>query len=97
MSTNNIPLDIEYVRSQFPAFKDSLSSKWSFFENAGGSYVPQNVIDHLNSFMISTKVQPYAEYDISKIAGEKMDMATKLFSEMINANHDEIIMVLLPQ
>ncbi len=91
MSTNNIPLDIEYVRSQFPAFKDSLSSKWSFFENAGGSYVPQNVIDHLNSFMISTKVQPYAEYDISKIAGEKMDMATKLFSEMINANHDEII------
>jgi len=91
LSTNNIPLDIEYVRSQFPAFKDSLSSKWSFFENAGGSYVPQNVIDHLNSFMISTKVQPYAEYDISKIAGEKMDMATKLFSEMINANHDEII------
>ena len=91
MSTNNIPLDIEYVRSQFPAFKDSLSSKWSFFENAGGSYVPQNVIDHLNSFMISTKVQPYAEYDISKIAGEKMDMATKLFAEMINANHDEII------
>ena len=91
MSTNNIPLDIEYVRSQFPAFKDSLSSKWSFFENAGGSYVPQNVIDHLNNFMISTKVQPYAEYDISKIAGEKMDMATKLFSEMINANHDEII------
>ena len=87
----NIPLDVDYVRSQFPAFKDPLSSKWSFFENAGGSYVPINVINYLNNFMISTKVQPYANYDTSKIAGEQMDKATALFAEMINANKDEII------
>ena len=36
-------LDIDYVRTQFPAFNDPLSAKWSFFENAGGSYVPSNV------------------------------------------------------
>ena len=91
MSIKNISLDIDYVRSQFPAFNDPLSSKWSFFENAGGSYVPINVIEHLNSFMTSTKVQPYAEYDTSKIAGEKMDTAIELFAEMINAKKDEII------
>ena len=91
MSIKNISLDINYVRSQFPAFKDPLSAKWSFFENAGGSYVPKNVIKHLNDFMISTKVQPYADYDTSKIAGKKMDNATNLFAEMINARNDEII------
>ena len=91
MSINNISLDVEYVRSQFPAFNDPLSSKWSFFENAGGSYVPINVIEHLNKFMTSTKVQPYAEYDMSKIAGDKMDTAIELFAEMINAEIDEII------
>ena len=91
MTINNINLDIDYVRSQFPAFKDPLSSKWSFFENAGGSYVPQNVIDHLTNFMTSTKVQPYASFDISKIAGDNMDNATKLFAEMINDNSNEII------
>jgi len=91
LSIKNISLDIDYVRSQFPAFNDPLSSKWSFFENAGGSYVPINVIEHLNSFMTSTKVQPYAEYDTSKIAGEKMDTAIELFAEMINAKKDEII------
>ena len=31
----NIKLDIDFVRSQFPAFKDPLCKDWSFFENAG--------------------------------------------------------------
>ena len=84
-------LDVDYVREQFPAFRDPLSSKWSFFENAGGSYVPSNVIERLNHFMTSTKVQPYAEFDTSAIAGENMDKATNFFAEMINANNDEII------
>ena len=91
MSIKNISLDIDYVKAQFPAFKDPLSSKWAFFENAGGSYVPHNVIKHLNDFMTSTKVQPYAEFDTSAIAGNNMDKATELFAEMINARKDEII------
>ena len=91
MSIKNIALDIDYVRSQFPAFNDPLNSKWSFFENAGGSYVPQNVVDHLNNFMIATKVQPYASYDMSDVAGKNMDKATHYFAEMINAKENEII------
>ena len=84
-------LDIDYVRAQFPAFEDPLSAKWSFFENAGGSYVPSTVIKRLNHFMTSTKVQPYAEFDTSAIAGDNMDKATSFFAEMINADNDEII------
>ena len=91
MTLENIKLDINFVRSQFPAFKDPLSKDWSFFENAGGSYVPKNVIDKLTEFMTSTKVQPYAEYPMSKIAGENMDKATNLFAKMINAKSNEII------
>ena len=91
MTIKNISLDINYVKDQFPAFKDPLSSKWTFFENAGGSYVPHNVITHLNNFMTSTKVQPYADFDISKIAGDRMDKSTELFAKMINASKDEII------
>ena len=91
MNISNTKLDLDFVRSQFPAFKDPLCKDWSFFENAGGSYVPQQVIDKLNQFMISTKVQPYAEYPMSKIAGDNMDKATELFAKMINANNKEII------
>ena len=91
MNINNTKLDLDFVRSQFPAFKDPLCKDWSFFENAGGSYVPKQVIERLNKFMISTKVQPYAEYPMSKIAGDNMDEATELFAKMINANNKEII------
>ena len=91
MTLENIKLDIDYVRSQFPAFKDPLSKDWSFFENAGGSYVPKNVIDKLTEFMTATKVQPYAEYPMSKIAGENMDRATELFAKIINAKNNEIL------
>ena len=91
MTLENIKLDIDYVRSQFPAFKDELSKDWSFFENAGGSYVPHNVIEKLTKFMTATKVQPYAEYSMSKIAGDNMDRATELFSKMINAKQNEIL------
>ena len=91
MTLENIKLDLDFVRSQFPAFEDKLSKDWFFFENAGGSYVPINVINRLTNFMTSTKVQPYAEYPMSKIAGENMDRSTKLFAEMINAKSNEIL------
>ncbi len=91
MSLENIKLDLDFVRSQFPAFNDPLSKKWSFFENAGGSYVPINVINKLSEFMTSTKVQPYADYEMSKIAGDNMDLSTKIFAQMINAKNNEIL------
>ena len=91
LSLDNISLDINFVRSQFPSFKDPLCKDWSFFENAGGSYVPKSVIDRLTNFMISTKVQPYAEYSMSKIAGEQMDQAIRVFAHMINAKENEIL------
>ena len=88
MSNNNISLDLDYVKAQFPAFSDPKSAKWAFFENAGGSYVPFNVIEHLNHFMTSTKVQPYAEFDTSAIAGDKMDQAVIAY---IRRNHNLLV------
>lgn len=91
MNFSNTKLDVNFVRSQFPTFNDPIAKNWSFFENAGGSYVPQQVVNRLNKFMISTKVQPYAEYPMSKTAGDEMDEATELFSKMINSKSKEIV------
>ena len=54
-------LDTAFVRSQFPVFQDSRTSDFAFFENAGGTYVPKQVINKLNDFMITKKVQPYGD------------------------------------
>ena len=54
-----MPLDVDFVRSQFPAFQAGESKNWIYFENAGGSYVPATVINRLHRFFVEHKVQPY--------------------------------------
>ena len=83
-------LDIDFVRSQFPAFQAEGTRDWIFFENAGGSYVPQTVIDRLSRFFVAHKVQPYAAYALSQTAGEEMDESYAAIAELINAEPDEI-------
>ena len=41
-------LDIEYVRNIFPVFRNPKTKDLAFFENAGGTYVPDSVINKLN-------------------------------------------------
>jgi len=84
-------LDINFVRQQFPAYQHPETSKWIFMENAGGTYVPKAVIDRLNQFMIESKVQPYGQYLMSKKATEAIEQSTVKMAEMINADHDEVI------
>ena len=43
-------LDIDFVRGQFPAFAQESLQGQAFFENAGGSYTCQPVIDRLTRF-----------------------------------------------
>ena len=52
-------LDLDFVRSQFPAFSSPVLSSHAFFENAGGSYPCVQVVDRLTRFYRDRKVQPY--------------------------------------
>ena len=63
-------LDIDFVRQQFPAFSQPTLKDQAFFENAGGSYTCQQVIDRLHRFYTQRKVQPYSSYEASRLGGE---------------------------
>jgi len=83
-------LDVEFVRSQFPAFSEPSLDGWAFFENAGGSYVCRQVIDRLTAFYTKTKVQPYGPYPASVTAGEWMDESYTAFAGYLNVGEDEV-------
>ena len=68
-------LDIDFVRRQFPAFQEPSLQGQAFFENAGGSYTCGQVIDRLTRYYTQRKVQPYAPYEASRLAGAEMDEA----------------------
>ena len=83
-------LDLDFIRSQFPAFQQDNLRGWAFFENAGGSYACQQVIDHLHRYYTETKLQPYGCYPASIRAGREMDEAYEKLAGYLNVTADEV-------
>jgi len=83
-------LDIDWVRSQFPAFSAAPLQGQAFFENAGGSYTCRQVVDRLTRYYTERKVQPYAPYEASRLAGEEMDEARRRIAAMLGVKTHEL-------
>ncbi len=83
-------LDIDFVRSQFPAFSEPSLQGWAFFENAGGSYPCKQVIDLLTEFYTKNKVQPYYPYPASLRGGEMMDTSYQRMASYLNVDPSEV-------
>jgi len=82
-------LNIEFVRKQFPA----LSGNWVFFDNAGGSQTLQSVMDRISEYLLTSDVQLGASYEISQLAGERVNQAAESMAELVNAkSSSEIVM-----
>jgi len=83
-----VTLDTAFVRAQFPPLKDG----WVFVENAGGSYVPQQVIARLSAYMSSSQVQPNWDFESSQRATSRIKTGKQRMAEFINADEDEIVL-----
>jgi selenocysteine lyase/cysteine desulfurase len=82
-------LDTEFVRAQFPAFDVAALQGQAFFENAGGSYACKPVIERLTRYYTERKVQPYAPYAASTLAGAEMDEARDRMAAILGvATHE---------
>ena len=83
-------LDTQFVRRQFPAFREPSLENFAHFENAGGSYACGAVIERLNTFYRSTKVQPYYAFAPSHEAGKLMDSARARLAAWLNVDTAEL-------
>ncbi|MGR3622494.1 aminotransferase class V-fold PLP-dependent enzyme [Pseudophaeobacter sp.] len=83
-------LDMDFVRGQFPAFQEPSLQGQAFFENAGGSYTCRQVIDRLTRYYTQRKVQPYAPYAASELAGAEMDEARARLAAMMGVATEEL-------
>ena len=90
VSLGVMDIDIAWVRAQFPAFAQPSLQGQAFFENAGGSYTCGQVIDRLHRYYTERKVQPYAPYEASRLAGEEMDEARRRLAEMLGVAPHEL-------
>jgi cysteine desulfurase family protein (TIGR01976 family) len=83
-------LDTDWVRAQFPAFSQPALQGQAFFENAGGSYTCQPVIDRLTRFYTERKVQPYGTFEASRLGGAEMDEARSRLAAILGVETDEL-------
>jgi len=83
---NQPSLDLDFVRRQFPP----LANGWIMLENAGGSYVPQSVIDRVTSYMREVQIQPSWDFGPSADAAARIAAGRRLMAEMINAEPEEV-------
>ncbi|MEM9533166.1 MAG: aminotransferase class V-fold PLP-dependent enzyme [Pseudomonadota bacterium] len=82
-------LDLDFVRSCFPAFSEPSLEGWAHFENAGGSYACAPVIEQLHHYYVAMKLQPYAWSAASIEAGCRMDAARERMAAWLNVGADE--------
>ena len=90
-SRRPVTLDVDFVRTHFPAFREPSLAGWAFFENAGGSYMCWQVINRLMTHYTQTKVQPYYPYPASAEAGDRMDESYTRLSAYLNIDEQELI------
>lgn len=91
MTTSLRPLDVDFVREQFPAFASPENEDECFFDNAAGSYACRQTIDALADFYTHTKVQPYSPFGPSKRAGDQMDRARERWADALGVESDEVV------
>jgi len=76
-----VTLDIDYIRSQFPA----LSGEWTFLDNAGGSQTLQTVIRRIQEYFLTSDVQHGGSYAVSKLAEERVAAGTAAMATFVGA------------
>lgn len=83
------PLDIDYVRNQFPG----LASAYTYMDNAGGSMVLSAVAERVRDYLLNSSVQLGASYQPSVDADERVTQASNSVMQLINADYPgEVIM-----
>jgi cysteine desulfurase family protein (TIGR01976 family) len=82
-------LDLDFVRSQFPALADG----FAYFDNAGGSLVLGTVADRVRDYLLTTSVQTGASYPQSQRAVERLREARARIALLLNAARPEEIVL----
>ena len=89
-AANSTPeLDLAAIRAEFPA----LAQDFVFLDNAGGSQVLTRVADRVRDYLLTSSVQLGASYAHSQAAGAKVLQARQSVARLINAAHDEEVVM----
>ncbi len=89
MTPSTPTLNLDHIRAEFPA----LQNECVYLDNAGGSQVLRRVADRVRDYLLTSSVQLGASYAQSQDAGAKVMAARRSVAELINAPHDDEVVM----
>ncbi|RIK39271.1 MAG: cysteine desulfurase-like protein [Chloroflexi bacterium] len=85
-------LNVHALRTQFPALNELYNGRPAiFFDNPGGTQVPQSVIDALVDYLTRRNANTHGLFETSRRTDETIDYARQATADLLGADTDEVI------
>lgn len=85
-------LDVTNIRRQFPALQESYNGRPAiFFDNPGGTQVPQRVIDAMVDYLTRRNANTHGLFETSVRSDAIIDGARQAAADLLGARTDEIV------
>src|SRR5580698_2723917 len=91
-TTATTPLDIAWVRSQFPSLAQTVNGHpAAFLDGPGGTQVPQRVIDAISDYLRRDNANTDGAYATSRRTNAVLASARTAMADFLNCGADEIV------
>jgi cysteine desulfurase family protein (TIGR01976 family) len=86
------PLDLSWVRAQFPALRQTIDGNRAvFMDGPGGTQVPQQVIDAIADYLARNNANTHGAYPTSHNTDRIIEDARAAMGDFLNCDADEIV------
>lgn len=85
-------LNVQSLRTQFPALNELYNGRPAvFFDNPGGTQVPQRVIDAMVDYLTRRNANTHGVFETSRRSDETIAQARQAAADLLGAEVDEIV------
>jgi len=86
------PLDLNWIRAQFPALAQTVDGQpVVFFDGPGGTQVPQRVIDAIGDYLIRANANTHGAFVTSQRTDETIEAAHSAMADLLGCDPDEVV------
>lgn len=86
------PLDLDWIRAQFPALAQEIGGQPAvFFDGPGGTQVPRRVIDAIGDYLIRANANTHGAFATSRRTDETIAAAHAAMADLLGCDSDEVV------
>ncbi|ALF52336.1 aminotransferase [Nostoc piscinale CENA21] len=86
------PLDLKWIRSQFPALTQKINNQPAiFFDGPGGTQVPGAVLDAMNDYLVRSNANAHGYFATSARTDATINSARAAIADFLGCDSDEVV------